>query len=140
MKITFIGIPGEPEIEDITMYGYAFHKGKAVEVTDRLAQVTLSNHPHFKGGNADLEALILPQTIPSVENTLLISDGHQTTTSTEIAAINADPRMLPGYQVGAEEVLKAKGDADGDDFRVGDQGTQETDSAGTRRGRSRARP
>lgn len=139
MKITFTGVPGE-DIEDITVYGYTFHKGKAVDVTDRLAQTKLSNHPHFKGGDAPLEFLIQPQTIPSVVPTLLVNDGHQQTTLAEVDAINSDERMLPGYRVTAEQVLKAKGDADGDDFRVGTEGVAEADHSPARRGRKPGRP
>lgn len=47
MQIKYTGTPGEP-IEQITMYGTTFPKGKFVEVTDHFAVRKLSKHPHFE--------------------------------------------------------------------------------------------
>lgn len=46
MLVKFIGVPGE-EHEAISMYGYHFPKGEAVDVTDPEAIRRLARHPHF---------------------------------------------------------------------------------------------
>jgi type IV secretory pathway VirB10-like protein len=48
MKVTFKGIPGEPDVKTLHMYGQNFERGKAVEVTDPRAQRKLAAHPHFE--------------------------------------------------------------------------------------------
>jgi type IV secretory pathway VirB10-like protein len=48
MKVTFKGIPGEPGVKSLHMYGQNFPLGEAVEVTDPHAQRKLAAHPHFE--------------------------------------------------------------------------------------------
>jgi hypothetical protein len=48
MKVTFKGIPGEPNVKSLHMYGQNFPQGEAVEVTNPQAQRKLAAHPHFE--------------------------------------------------------------------------------------------
>jgi hypothetical protein len=139
MKITFTGVPGE-EHDEIHAYGYTFKKGEAVDVTDKLAQTKLAGHPHFSGGTPNNEPLILPQTIPLVARQLVVDNGSQSITESEVNAINADDRLLPGYRVDYDEALAAKEQANGNDQRVGAPGSAETDGAGAGQRRKPGRP
>lgn len=53
MKATFKGIPNEPDVESVYMYGQTFRKGEAVEVTDPTARRKLANHAHFDAEVSD---------------------------------------------------------------------------------------
>lgn len=48
MKAKFIGVPGQPEISRITMYGQLFFKDEWTDVPKGLAEKKLANHPHFE--------------------------------------------------------------------------------------------
>lgn len=48
MKAKFIGIPGQPEIVRLTMYGQLFFKDEWTDVPAGLATKKLENHPHFE--------------------------------------------------------------------------------------------
>lgn len=48
MQAKFIGVPGQPEITRITMYGQLFFKDEWTDVPKGLAEKKLENHPHFE--------------------------------------------------------------------------------------------
>lgn len=111
MKIKFLGVVGE-DLQEIEMYGYHFVKDKWTEVKDYFAQRKLSNHPHFEskdGPITDVTPVVLPQTIPSVENQLVVKLGDQTVTEGELQAAKDDPMvqesgLVPTYS----DVLDSK--------------------------------
>jgi len=48
MQAKFIGVPGQPELTRIVMYGQLFFKDEWTDVPKGLAEKKLANHPHFE--------------------------------------------------------------------------------------------
>jgi hypothetical protein len=109
MKVTFKGIPGEPGVKSLHMYGQNFPLGEAVEVTNPQAQRKLANHPHFDAdGEAppvdDANLRTYVNTVMDAGLTTLQSAAAQTAqqTATEPAPTPAEAPTPPALRSATE--------------------------------------
>lgn len=110
MKIKYLGTPGESH-KAISMYGYVFPLGQAVEVTDAFAARKLAQHPHF-ASRGEVEDVVDKRTVQAVELLLEVAIDEQAELAQEeadtIAALTDEEKYGNAHGTGAEGAAQAE--------------------------------
>lgn len=123
MQIKYTGTPGE-DLEQITMYGVDFPKGKFVEVTDHFSVRKLSRHPHFEH-KGDVEDVV---------------DKREEQALQLLAAVAVDEVKAAQAQEDATVAALTDKEKYGNDQGPSDSSFAEDQSAGGERKSQRGRP
>lgn len=110
MKIKYLGTPGESH-EAISMYGYVFPVGKAVEVDNAFAARKLANHPHF-ASRGEVEDAVDKRVIEAVELLAEVAVDEQAALAQEeadtIAALTDEDKYGNAHGTGPEGAAQAE--------------------------------